>query len=156
MMPIFVIGFVLLLLVFKGIKIVPHQNAFIVEKLGRFDRRLEPGMSWIIPFVERVAYKHSLKEMAYDVHEQTAITRDNVAVNMDGVIYLKIINPVDASYGVDDPIYAATQLAQTTMRAEIGKNDPRPNLRGAREAQRQYRAGHQPRSGDMGHPVHAL
>lgn len=121
MMPIFVIGFVLVLLVFKGVKIVPHQNAFIVEKLGRFDRRLEPGLNWLIPFVERVAYKHSLKEMAYDVHEQTAITRDNVAVKMDGVIYLKIINPVDASYGVDDPVYAATQLAQTTMRAEIGK-----------------------------------
>lgn len=121
MMPIFVIGFVLVLLVFKGVKIVPHQNAFIVEKLGRFDRRLEPGLNWLIPFIERVAYKHSLKEMAYDVHEQTAITRDNVAVKMDGVIYLKIINPVDASYGVDDPVYAATQLAQTTMRAEIGK-----------------------------------
>lgn len=121
MMAIFVFGFVLLLLVFMGIKIVPHQNAFIVEKLGRFDRKLEPGMNWLIPFIERVAYKHSLKEIAYDVHEQTAITRDNVAVNMDGVIYLKIINPIDASYGVDDPIYAATQLAQTTMRAEIGK-----------------------------------
>lgn len=121
MMPIFVVGFVLLLLVFMGIKIVPHQSAYIVEKLGRFDRRLESGMSWLIPFVEKVAYKHSLKEMAYDVHEQSAITRDNVAVQLDGVIYLKIINPIDASYGVDDPIYAATQLAQTTMRAEIGK-----------------------------------
>jgi len=120
-MPLFVIGFILLLLVWMGIKIVPHQSAFIVEKLGRFDRKLESGMSWIIPFIEKVAYKHSLKEMAYDVHEQTAITGDNVAVHIDGVIYLKIINPVDASYGVDDPIYAATQLAQTTMRAEIGK-----------------------------------
>lgn len=121
MTPVFVFGFVLLLLVFAGIKIVPHQNAFIVEKLGRFDRKLDSGMNFLIPFVERVAYKHTLKEMAYDVHEQTAITRDNVAVNIDGVIYLKIVNPVDASYGVDDPVYAATQLAQTTMRAEIGK-----------------------------------
>ncbi|MCH2547075.1 MAG: paraslipin [Alphaproteobacteria bacterium] len=120
-MPIFVIGFVLVLLVIMGIKIVPHQSAFIVEKLGRFDRKLDSGMSIIIPFIERVSYKHSLKEMAYDVHEQTAITRDNVAVHIDGVIYLKIINAIDASYGVDDPIYAATQLAQTTMRAEIGK-----------------------------------
>lgn len=121
MLPIFVLGFVLVMLLFMGIKIVPHQSAFIIEKLGRFNKKLDSGMSFIIPFVERVAYKHSLKEMAHDVHEQTAITRDNVAVHIDGVIYLKIINPVDASYGVDDPIYAATQLAQTTMRAEIGK-----------------------------------
>jgi regulator of protease activity HflC (stomatin/prohibitin superfamily) len=121
MMPVFVFTFAIVLLVFMGIKIVPHQSAFVVEKLGRFDRKLESGMNFIIPFIERVAYKHSLKEMAYDVHEQTAISRDNVALNIDGVIYLKIINPVDASYGVDDPIYAATQLAQTTMRAEIGK-----------------------------------
>lgn len=120
-MAFLVIGFVLLLFVFMGIKIVPHQSAFIVERLGRYDRKLESGMSWVTPFIERVAYKHSLKEMAHDVQEQTAITRDNVALHLDGVIYLKIINPIDASYGVDDPIYAATQLAQTTMRAEIGK-----------------------------------
>lgn len=116
----FVIGFAVMIVI-MAIKIVPHQHAYIVEKFGRFDRRLDSGLNPIIPFVERIAYKHTLKEMAYDVHEQTAITKDNVAVTMDGVIYLKIINPVDASYGVDDPIYAASQLAQTTMRAEIGK-----------------------------------
>lgn len=116
----FVLGFAVMIII-MSIKIVPHQHAFIVEKFGRFDRKLEPGLRILIPFVERIAYKHTLKEMAYDIHEQTAITRDNVAVNMDGVIYLKIVNPVDASYGVDDPIYASSQLAQTTMRAEIGK-----------------------------------
>ena len=121
MWPVFVATFAVMLIIFKGIKIVPHQHVYIIQKLGRFDRKLESGLSILIPFVEQVAYKHSLKEMAFDVHEQTAITRDNVAVKMDGVIYLKIVNPVDASYGVDDPIYAATQLAQTTMRAEIGK-----------------------------------
>lgn len=121
MLPVFVLGFAVIVIIFMGLKIVPQQHAFIIEKLGRFDRNLEPGLTLIIPFIERVAYKHSLKEMAHDVHEQTAITKDNVAVQLDGVIYLKIINPVDASYGVDNPIYAATQLAQTTMRAEIGK-----------------------------------
>lgn len=120
-MAILVVMAVLVIFVFMGIKIVPHQNAYIVEKLGRYDRRLDSGMSFLIPFIERVAYKHSLKEMALDVGAQTAITRDNVAVTLDGVIYLKIINPIDASYGVEDPIYAASQLAQTTMRAEIGK-----------------------------------
>lgn len=120
-MAILVVMAVLVIIVFMGIKIVPHQNAYIVEKLGRYDRRLDSGMSFLIPFIERVAYKHSLKEMALDVGAQTAITRDNVAVTLDGVIYLKIINPIDASYGVEDPIYAASQLAQTTMRAEIGK-----------------------------------
>lgn len=121
MIPFLVIGCIVLLVLFKGIKIVPHQHVFVVERLGRFDRKLESGLSLIVPFIERVAYKHTLKEAAYDVHEQTAISKDNVALQIDGVIYLKIINPVDASYGVEDPAYAATQLAQTTMRAEIGK-----------------------------------
>lgn len=117
---LFVLGFVLAIIV-MAIKQVPHQHAYIIEKFGKFDRKLDSGLAIIIPFIERVAYKHSMKEIAFDVAEQTAITKDNVAVTMDGVIYLKIINPVDASYGVDDPVYAATQLAQTTMRAEIGK-----------------------------------
>jgi regulator of protease activity HflC (stomatin/prohibitin superfamily) len=116
-----VLGFIGILVVFKGIKIVPQQQAWIVENLGKFDRQLEPGLNLLIPFVERVAYKHSLKEFAYDVQEQPAITRDNVTMMMDGVLYLRIIDPVQASYGVSDPIYAVSQLAQTTMRSEIGK-----------------------------------
>lgn len=117
----FVLGFIGLLIIFKGVKIVPQQQAWIIEKLGRFDRKLEPGLNLLIPFIERVAYKHSLKEFAYDVQEQPAITRDNVTMMMDGVLYLRIIDPVQASYGVSDPIYAVSQLAQTTMRSEIGK-----------------------------------
>ncbi|MBM3618910.1 MAG: paraslipin [Alphaproteobacteria bacterium] len=117
---LFVIGFIVVILVMT-VKQVPHQQVYIVERFGKFDRKMEPGLGFIVPFIERIAYKHSLKEMAMDVAEQTAITKDNVAVHMDGVIYLKILNAVDASYGVEDPVYAATQLAQTTMRAEIGK-----------------------------------
>lgn len=116
-----VIGLIGALTVFKGVKIVPQQSAWIVEKLGRFDRKLEPGLNILIPYIERVAYRHSLKEYAFDVQEQTAITRDNVTLLMDGVIYVRIIDAVQASYGVNDPIYAVTQLAQTTMRSEIGK-----------------------------------
>jgi regulator of protease activity HflC (stomatin/prohibitin superfamily) len=113
--------FIFALVIWKGVKIVPQQSAWIIEKLGRFDRKLEPGLNLLIPFIERVAYKHSLKEYAYDVQEQTAITRDNVTLVMDGVIYVRIVDPVQASYGVSDPVYAVTQLAQTTMRSEIGK-----------------------------------
>jgi regulator of protease activity HflC (stomatin/prohibitin superfamily) len=113
--------FGIVLVVWKGVKIVPQQEAWIVEKLGRFDRRLIAGLNILIPFVERVAYKHSLKEYANDVQEQSAITRDNVTLIMDGVIYTRITDAKEASYGVSDPIYAVTQLAQTTMRSEIGK-----------------------------------
>lgn len=116
-----VLGFIGILVIFKGIKIVPQQQAWIVEKLGRFDRKLEPGLNLLVPFIERVAYKHSLKEFAYEVQEQPAITRDNVTMMMDGMLYLRIVDPVQASYGVSDPIYAVSQLAQTTMRSEIGK-----------------------------------
>ena len=115
------LAFIAGLVAWMGIKIVPQQSAWIVERLGRFDRKLEPGMRFLFPFVDRVAYKHSLKEYAYDVHEQTAITRDNVTLTLDGLIYVRIVDPVQASYGVSDPVYAVTQLAQTTMRSEIGK-----------------------------------
>lgn len=118
---ILTVFFVIALVIWKGIKIVPQQSAWVIEKLGRFDRKLEPGLNLLVPFIECVAYKHSLKEYAYDVQEQTAITRDNVTLVMDGVIYIRIIDPIQASYGVSDPVYAVTQLAQTTMRSEIGK-----------------------------------
>lgn len=117
----FIVGLFAILIVFKGIKIVPQQSAWVIEKLGRFDRVLEPGLNILIPFIERTAYKHSLKEFAFDVQEQTAITRDNVTLVLDGLIYVRIIDPKQASYGVSDPVYAVTQLAQTTMRSEIGK-----------------------------------
>lgn len=114
-------AFVAAFLIFKMVRIVPQQQAWIVERLGKYERKLEPGLNWLIPIVQRVAYKHSLKEMAVDVHEQTTITRDNVTLVMDGVLYVKIIDPIAASYGVADPLYALTQLAQTTMRSEMGK-----------------------------------
>ncbi len=115
------LGAVVLIIIFNGAKTVPQQQAWIVESLGKFDRKLEPGLNIIIPFIQRVAYKHSLKEMAVDVPEQAGITRDNVTLNLDGVLYVRIMDPIAASYGVSDPIYAVQLLAQTTMRSEIGK-----------------------------------
>jgi len=115
------LGVIALIVIFMGIKTVPQQQAWIVERLGKFDRKMEPGLNMMIPFIERVAYKHSLKEMAIDVPEQAGITRDNVTLVLDGVLYMRVLDPVAASYGVSDPLYAVSQLAQTTMRAEIGK-----------------------------------
>lgn len=115
------IAVAIIILIVKGVKIVPQQQAWIVETLGRFDGVLEPGFKFIIPFFSKVAYKFSLKEEAIDVHSQTAITKDNVALTIDGIVYLRIIDPKQAAYGVSDPYFAVTQLAQTTMRSEIGK-----------------------------------
>jgi regulator of protease activity HflC (stomatin/prohibitin superfamily) len=123
--PIFMIVILALVIItiFKGVKIVPQQQAWIIERLGRFNAVLEPGLNIIIPFFDRVAYKHTLKEQAIDIRSQSAITKDNVTLQLDGVIYVRIIDPKQASYGVSDPYFALTQLAQTTMRSEIGKMD---------------------------------
>ncbi len=115
------LGAILIICVIMGVKTVPQQQAWIVESLGKFDSKLEPGLNILIPFYQSVAYKHSLKEMAVDVPEQAGITRDNVTLALDGVLYVRIVDPVAASYGVSDPIYAVQLLAQTTMRSEIGK-----------------------------------
>jgi regulator of protease activity HflC (stomatin/prohibitin superfamily) len=112
---------ILAILIAMGLKAVPQQEVWLVERLGKYDRSLQPGLNYIIPFMERVAYKHTLKETVLDVVEQGAITKDNVTVLFNGVLYLRIINAVDASYGVENPYYAATQLAQTSMRSAIGK-----------------------------------
>jgi regulator of protease activity HflC (stomatin/prohibitin superfamily) len=112
--------FVLVLLVL-GIKIVPQQQVWIVERLGKYKVSITAGLNWVSPFIERVAYKHSLKELPIDIPSQSAITRDNVTLSIDGVLYLKITDAKQASYGVSDPQYAISQLAQTTMRSEIGK-----------------------------------
>ncbi len=114
-------GFFLALFGFRGTHIIPHQHVYVVQRLGRFSRVLESGPRWIIPFVDVIAYRHSLKEESIDVHEQTAITQDNVSVILDGIVYVKIVDPVAASYGVKDPIHAVLQLVQTTMRSEVGK-----------------------------------
>ena len=132
------IGLVLLFIVLsKLIRIVPQNDAYIVERLGKYSRTLEAGFHVLLPFIDRVSYRHSLKEFAIDVPAQQAITKDNVALGIDGVLYLRIMDPRAASYGVENLIFAITQLAQTTMRAEIGKLsldqtfESRENINGA-------------------------
>lgn len=110
-----------IIVIFKGVKIVPQQQAWVIERLGKFRMVLQPGLNIIIPFIDKVAYKHSLKEEAIDVRSQSAITKDNVSLEIDGVLYVRIIDAKQASYGVADPYFALIQLAQTTMRSEIGK-----------------------------------
>ncbi|KAM3599180.1 uncharacterized protein V6R79_001316 [Siganus canaliculatus] len=100
---------------------VPQQEAWVVERMGRFHRILEPGLNFLIPVLDRIRYVQSLKEIVIDVPEQSAVSLDNVTLQIDGVLYLRILNPFKASYGVEDPEYAVTQLAQTTMRSELGK-----------------------------------
>ncbi len=117
-----VAGAVLLVLIFRNIvRIVPQNMAFIVERLGKYSATLEAGFHILVPFIDRVAYRHSLKEFAVDVPAQQAITKDNVALGIDGVLYMRIMDPRAASYGVENLNFAIMQLAQTTMRAEIGK-----------------------------------
>ena len=121
MIAIYAIVFLVFVIFMMGVKVVPQQRAFILERLGKYQTTLQPGINFIIPVVDRIAYKHGLKEQAYDIHEQVCITKDNVQVRVDGVIFLQVIDAHKASYGVNDHVFAVTQLAQTTMRSEIGK-----------------------------------
>lgn len=105
----------------KTARVVPQRTVFIVERLGKYHATLEAGFHILIPFIDKVAYKHSLKEFAIDVPAQSCITKDNIQVEVDGILYFQIMDPVKASYGVNDYIFACIQLAQTTMRSEIGK-----------------------------------
>lgn len=123
MYAVLAITLLVLVVIMMAVKVVPQQRAYIVERLGKFHSSLQPGINFVVPFVDRLAYKHSLKEQAYDIHEQICITRDNVQVRVDGVIFLQVIDPKKASYGINDFVFAVTQLAQTTMRSEIGKID---------------------------------
>jgi len=111
------------ILLITCIKIVPQQQAFIMERLGKYHRTMEAGLHFIVPFFDRVAYKHYLKEMVLDIPPQICITRDNVQVNVDGVIFYRVVDPKSASYGVNYYENAIVQLAQTTLRSEIGKID---------------------------------
>lgn len=106
-----------------SIRIVPQQHAYIVERLGRFNRVIEAGLHFIFPFVDRIAYRNSLKEVVLDIPPQICITKDNVQVHVDGVIFYRVMDPKNASYGVNDFEIAIIQLAQTTLRSEIGKID---------------------------------
>ncbi|MBK6766795.1 MAG: paraslipin [bacterium] len=110
-----------LILVIKTALVVPQRSAFIVERLGKYAQTLEAGFHILIPFVDVIRYRHSLKEMALDVPEQNCITRDNVVVAVDGILYLQVVDPVKASYGINNYAYATQQLAQTTLRSLIGK-----------------------------------
>ena len=108
---------------YKTAKIVPQKQAWIIERLGEYRQTLNAGLHFLIPFIDRVAYQRDLKEMALDVPPQQCVTRDNITVTVDGILYLQVVDPVKASYGIQDYLYACSQLAQTTLRSEIGKLD---------------------------------
>lgn len=110
-------------MLFMSAVIVPQRSAFIVERLGKYSSTLEAGFHILMPFIDRVAYRRTLKETPIDVPPQQCITKDNITVDVDGILYLQVMDPVKASYGIDNYLWASTQLAQTTMRSEIGKLD---------------------------------
>lgn len=120
---IILLGLILIALVafFKTIQIVPQRTAYIIERLGKYRTTLNAGFHILIPFLDKVAYKHTLKEQAIDVPPQTCITKDNIAVEVDGILYLQVVDAMRASYGINNYQFASTQLAQTTMRSVIGK-----------------------------------
>ena len=118
-----VLAFVALIIVFKIAVVVPQQNAYVVERLGKFSKTLNAGFHILWPFLDKVAYKHTLKEQAADIAEQICITKDNVQVGVDGVLYMQVLDPGRASYGIGNYMFAISQLAQTTLRSEIGKID---------------------------------
>jgi regulator of protease activity HflC (stomatin/prohibitin superfamily) len=118
-----VVVILVIILLARTAIVVPQQSAYVVENLGKYSRTLSAGFHILIPFVEKVAYRHSLKERAADIAEQICITKDNVQVGVDGVLYLKVLDPHLASYGISDYLFAITQLAQTTLRSEVGKID---------------------------------
>ena len=118
--PFFIVALVVVFVI-EGVRVVPQQNAWVVERLGKFNEVLEPGLNIIIPFIDRVAYRHSLKEVPLDVAEQVCITKDNTQLVVDGLIYFQVTDPRLASYGTSDYVTAIVQLAQTTLRSEVGK-----------------------------------
>ncbi|MDP5031071.1 MAG: paraslipin [Paraglaciecola sp.] len=115
-----VLVFVIVLLK-TSIKFVPQNRAYVIERFGKYQSTKEAGLNFILPFVDRISADRSLKEQAVDVPEQSAITKDNISLHVDGVLYFRVLDPYKATYGVDDYVFAVTQLAQTTMRSELGK-----------------------------------
>jgi len=118
-----VVVILVIILIARTAIVVPQQSAYVIENLGKYSRTISAGFHILIPFVEKVAYRHSLKERAIDIAEQICITKDNVQVGVDGVLYLKVLDPQRTSYGISDYLFAITQLAQTTLRSEVGKID---------------------------------
>jgi regulator of protease activity HflC (stomatin/prohibitin superfamily) len=112
---------VLVIALMKTAVVVPQQNAYVVQRLGKFHRILDAGFHILVPFIDSISYRHSLKEEAIDIPEQVCITSDNVQVTVDGILYLKVLNPERASYGINQYVFALIQLTQTTLRSEIGK-----------------------------------
>ncbi len=125
MNPVTVIIVLLIIFVaiafFKTVRVIPQKVAFIIERLGKYNATLDAGLHILVPFIDKVAYRHTLKEQAIDVPSQICITRDNISVEVDGILYLQVIDPQKASYGINNYQFAAMQLAQTTMRSVIGK-----------------------------------
>src|SRR6187401_1284697 len=118
-----VVAVFVLFVVYRTAVVVPQQSAYVVERLGRYHAKMNAGFHLLKPFVDVIRYRHSLKEAAWDIAAQVCITRDNVQVGVDGILYLKVLNPERASYGISDYLFAITQLAQTTLRSEVGKID---------------------------------
>ncbi|HKK64221.1 MAG TPA: paraslipin, partial [Clostridia bacterium] len=117
----YVLAFLVIITFFKLIRIVPEQEAYVIERFGKYQTTLGSGLHLIIPVIQRIAYKHIIKEEVFDVDPQVCITSDNVQVTVDGLLYLRVMDPVKASYGIDNYRYATAQLAKTTMRSEVGK-----------------------------------
>jgi regulator of protease activity HflC (stomatin/prohibitin superfamily) len=118
-----ILALLVIIVIAKTAVVVPQQSAYVVERLGRYHATLSAGFHVLLPFVDAIRYRHSLKETAIDIPAQVCITRDNVQVGVDGILYLKVLNPERASYGISDFIFAISQLAQTTLRSEVGKID---------------------------------
>src|SRR4029450_4489813 len=118
-----ILALLVLIILWRTAGVVPQQSAYVVERLGRYHATLNAGFHVLVPFVDVIRYRHSLKEEAVDIPAQVCITRDNVQVGVDGILYLKVLNPERASYGISDYVFAISQLAQTTLRSEIGKID---------------------------------
>lgn len=123
LVSVLVIVVLVIVVIARTATVVPQQSAYVIERLGKYSKTLSAGFHILVPFVERIAYRHSLKESAIDIPEQICITRDNVQVHVDGVLYLKVLNAELASYGISDFVFAIIQLAQTTLRSEVGKID---------------------------------
>jgi regulator of protease activity HflC (stomatin/prohibitin superfamily) len=123
LLVIILLAILVLIVLAKTAIVVPQQSAYVVERLGRYSGTLGAGFHILVPFMDVIRYKHSLKEAAVDIPAQVCITRDNVQVQVDGILYLKVLNPERASYGISDYLFAISQLAQTTLRSEIGKID---------------------------------